>query len=231
MSAESPNSPWNSLETAKIVASLVTPVLVVLLGYQINQSFREADIARELSAQAAQLAQKEFEDARLRANARQAAVTNFSRFIYERRARSELLASALKRHAESPTEDSKREVSDRKRLYDDAYFNWNANHQANLFLVRQVLSSDRYTAFEGMVESRLVVQTFSPLDTCLTRAYDAAIRSKDPRPILEECNASELVQRALDCGYAITDALFKLSSPSGPIQESSSIVESRCPRL
>ena len=231
MSADPPKSPWNSLEIAKLLASLLTPVLVVMLGFQINQSFREADAAREQAAQAAQRAQKELEDGRLQSQARQAAVTNFSRFIYERRARSELLASALKRHAENPTEDSKKEVLDRKRLYDDAYFNWNASHQANLLLVRQVLGSDRYSAFEGMVEFRLVGQTFSPLDSCLTRAYDVAIRSKDPRPILKECNASELIQRALDCGYAITDELFKLSSPSGPIQESLSIIESRCPKL
>ncbi len=81
-----------------------------------------------------------------------------------------------------------------------------------------------------MVEFRLVGQTFSPLDGCLTRAYDASIRNKDPRPILKECNASELIQRALDCGYAITDELFKLSSPSGQSQESLSIVDSRCPK-
>ena len=231
MSVDPSKSPWNSLEIARLLASLLTPVLVVLLGFQINSSFRTADAAREQAAQAAQRAQKELEAGRLQSQARQDAVTNFSRFIYERRARSELLASALKRHAESPTEDSRKEVLDRKRLYDDAYFNWNASHQANLLLVRQVLGSDRYSAFEGMVESRLVGQTFSPIDGCLTRAYDASIRSKDPRPILKECHASELIQRALDCGYAITDELFKLSSPSGRSQESLSIVDSRCPNL
>lgn len=209
----------------------MTPVLVVVLSFQINRYFREADAAREQAAQVAQREQKEIEDRRLQSQARQAAVTTFSRFIYERRARSELLASALKRHAESPTEDSKKEVLDRKRLYDDAYFNWNASHQANLLLVRQVLGSNRYSEFEGMVEFRLVGQTFSPLDGCLTRAYDASIRNKDPRPILKECKASELIQRALDCSYAITDELFKLSNPSGLSQESLSIVDSRCPKL
>lgn len=231
MSVDPPKSLWNSLEIAKLLASLLTPILVVALGFQINRSFRDADAARERAVQAAQRIQKEAEDARLQSQARQAAVSTFSRFIYERRARSELLASALKRHAESPTEDSKKEVLDRKRLYDDAYFNWNANHQANLLLVRQVLGSDSYSAFERMVESRLVGQTFSPLDDCLTRAYDASIRSKDPRQILKLCNASELIQRVLDCGYAITDELFQLSSPSGRSQEPSRIVADRCPNL
>ncbi len=231
MSNDLPKSPWNSLEIAKLISSFLTSVLVVILGFQINIAFRDADAAREQAAQQAQQAQKEFEESRQRSQARQNAVSNFSQFIYERRARSELLVSTLKRHAKAPTEDSKKEVLDRKRLYDDAYFNWNASHQANLFLVRQVLGSDRYSAFEGMVEFRLVGQTFSPLDGCLTRAYDAAIRGKDPRPILKECKASELVQRALDCGYAITDELFKLSSPSGRSQESLSIVDNRCPQL
>lgn len=230
MKTEPPKSPWNSLEIAKLFASFLTPVLVVALGFQINMSFREADSTRERAAQKVQSTQKEIEENRQQSQARQAAVSNFSRFIYERRARSELLASALKRHAESPTEDSKNEVLDRKRLYDDAYFNWNASHQSNLLLVRQVLGSDRYSEFESMVEFRLVGQTFSPLDSCLTRAYDAAIRGKDPRRILKECSASDLIQQALDCGYAITDELFKLSSPSGRAQESLSIVDNRCPK-
>ena len=81
-----------------------------------------------------------------------------------------------------------------------------------------------------MVEFRLVAKTFSPIDRCLTQAYDLAIRGKDSRPMLKECRATELIQRALDCGYAITDELFKLSGPTGKAQESESIVDARCPK-
>jgi hypothetical protein len=215
-------SPWNSLEIAKLAVGLLTPIVVVAFGYQVTSSFRNADVQ-------AQKADKAVEDSRQLAQTRQTAVGNLSRFIYERRVRSELLLSALKRHANSPTEDSRRELIDRKHLYDESYASWNANHQANLLLVRQILGSTRYSTFEGLVESRLVSQTFAPIDNCLTQAYDLAIRNKDPRPLLKTCKTTELVQRALDCGYAITDELFKVSAPDGKYQEAASIVDSRCP--
>jgi hypothetical protein len=97
-------------------------------------------------------------------------------------------------------------------------------------LVRQVLGATSYSNFESMVEVRLVGKTFAPIDSCLTQAYDLAIRAKDPRTTLAECRATELIQRALDCGYAITDELFKLSGPGGRPQEAESIVDSRCPK-
>lgn len=218
MNSES-KSPWNSLEIAKLAVGLLMPIVLALIGYLINNAFRSADSA-----------QKELEELRQLYQTRQTAVGNFSRFIYERRVRSELLLSALRRHANAPTDESKKELIERKRLYDDAYVNWNTNHQANLLLVRQILGSTNYSSFEGMVEFRLVAKTFTPIDGCLTRAYDLAIRGKDSRPTLSECRATELIQRALDCGYAITDELFKLSGPSGKAQEAASIVDARCPK-
>jgi hypothetical protein len=222
-------SPWNSLEVAKLVVALLMPLALAAIGYLINSGFRSADEARAEAARQAERLQKELEGARQLAQTRQAAVGNFSRFIYERRARSELLHSALRRHADAPTEDSRRELIERKRLYDEAYVNWNASHQANLLLVRQVLGATSYSRFESLVEFRLVAKTFAPIDSCLTRAYDLAIRAKDPRSTLTDCRATELIQRALDCGYAITDELFKLSGPGGRPQEAESIVDARCP--
>ncbi len=228
MTDQSP-SPWNSLEVAKLAIGLLTPIVVVAFGYQVTSSFRSADVLRAEALIQAQKADKAVEDSRQLAQTRQTAVGNFSKFIYERRVRSELLLSALKRHAESPTEDSRKELIDRKRLYDESYANWNASHQANLLLVRQILGSTRYSTFEGLVENRLVSKTFSPIDNCLTQAYDLAVRNKDPRPVLKSCRATELVQRALDCGYAITDELFKVSAPDAKNEEAASIVDSRCP--
>ena len=229
MSDES-KSPWNSLEIAKLFVGLLMPLALAFIGYLINTGFRDADDARADALRQAERAQKELEVARQQAQTRQTAVGNFSHFIYERRARSELLHSALRRHAGAPTEDSKRELIERKRLYDEAYVNWNANHQANLLLVRQILGATNYSNFESMVEFRLVSKTFAPIDSCLTKAYDLAIRAKDPRPTLTECRATELIQSALDCGYAITDELFKLSGPGGKPQEAESIVDARCPK-
>ena len=222
-------SPWNSLEKAKLVVGLLVPVTLAGVGYFINLTFRSADEARAEALRNSERVSKEIADARLLAQTRQTAVGNFSRFIYERRTRSELLLSALKRHAQAPTEDSKKEILDRKRLYDESYVNWNVNHQANLLLVRQILGASSYSNFEGMVEFRLVAKTFAPLDSCLTQAYDQAIRGTDPSPSLKECHAADLVQRALDCGYAITDELFKLSVPNSKAKEAESIVENRCP--
>ena len=85
------------------------------------------------------------------------------------------------------------------------------------------------TNFEGMVEFRLVKNTFTPIDNCLTKAYDASIRGQDARPILKECKSGELIQRSLDCGYAITDELFKLSGGHGSVDGSESILDQMCP--
>jgi hypothetical protein len=211
-------SPWNSLEVTKLFLSLITPLAVVVIGLVINASFRTADDRRAREQQEAQLTVT-----------RQSAVFGLSRFIYERRVRSELLNSALLRHGLSPTDDSKKEVIERKRDYDNAYVNWNINNQANLLLIRQILAAKSYSDFENVVESRLVGQTLAPLDACLTRAYDLAIRQNDPRPVLVGCQSKILIQRVLDCGYAITDELYRLSELSHQRDEADAVLAQRCP--
>lgn len=208
------NGTWNSLEVTKLAASFLTPLLLFYLAFIVNQ----LEVARKAS-----------EDERIRTENRQAAVQEFSRFIYERRSRSALLLSALLRHTCNPVPESKQEVIERKRLYDEAYFNWNAHYQANLLLIRQILDSSEYSVFEAMVQSRLVKKTFTPIDECLTKAYDLTIRGGAPSRVLAECGMSELIQRALDCGYVITDELFKLSGKSGSQELPDSTVEDRCP--
>ena len=210
--------PWNSLEIAKLACGLLTPMLLFWIGHIAKDSLRAAEESR-----------KQLEAQRQTGETRRAAIQALSRFIYERRVRAEMLASALRRNAERPVGASKDELVKRKQLYDEAYVAWNANHQANLFLVRQVLGARDYSEFESIVEFRLVKQVFAPLDACLTRAYDRAIRDGDPRPELETCRAPELLQRALDCGYAITDELFKLATAGGDARQARSIVDERCP--
>ena len=186
-------NPWNSLEVAKLAATLMTPLVLFCLALIVNESIRET------------------ESDRIRSEYRQAAVQELSTFIYERRSRSALLLSALRRHSQDPVPESMQEVIERKRQYDEAYFNWNGHHQANLLLVRQILNSTEYSKFEAFVELRLVREAFTPIDQCLTQAYDITIRGRDPNSVLAECNVSQLMQLSLDCGFAITDALYRVS--------------------
>lgn len=227
--SEPTRTPWTSLEIAKLVVGILTPIALAVFGYLVNASFRAADESRTEALRKAGTVQRELDQSQSIAATRQAAVASLSRYIYERRVRAEMLLSGLKRHANAPTDDSRKEVVERKHKYDEAYVSWNTNHQANLLLIRQVLGSSTYSEFEALLEFRLVSQVFSPLDKCLTEAFDAAIRSRDPRPIVKACQATELVQRSLDCGYAITDELFRLSVPNGAVSASASIVNSRCP--
>ena len=192
---------WNTLEVAKLVTSVLTPLLIVWLAYVVDDTVRDAELIRQRA-----------EDERIQAETRQTAVREFSTFIYERRSRSALLLSALLRHAQDPVAESRQEVVERKRQYDEAYFRWNSHHQANLLLVRQILGSSEYSDLEAFVEFRLVRAVFWPIDRCLTDAYDATIRGRDPTAILAKCEASKLIQRALDCGHAITGELFGLSN-------------------
>ena len=167
--------------------------------------------------------QSEIEKLRLAAEARKAAVQNLSRYMYERRARAEMLVSSLRRNV------SQDEIKERKRLYDDVYVRWNSNHQANLFLVRDVLQEVQYSYFENVIEFDLVSKIFAPLDNCLTRAYDVELKDGDPNDILDKCNARGLLQQALDCSYAITDELYKISGGSTTQEAAARQISSRCP--
>jgi hypothetical protein len=215
------HSPWNSLEVTKLIVTALTPALIFIFGLRVNQSVRDSERADRVA-----------EEARAQADNRRLAVQNLSRFIYERRARAELVASSLRRNA------SIEELTRRKEAYDEAYVSWNSNHQANLLLIRQLLGNEEYTDFERLMEFQLVSRIFNPLDNCLTRAYDARLRKENPVPILDTCltgdaetSARTLVQAALDCGYAFTDELFRLSaSPGNPDRQDVGTreIEERC---
>lgn len=200
-------NPWNKFEIAKLVIPTLTPLLLFSLALFADNLIQKVELARKRSE----------------------AVQEFSRFIYERHSRSTLLLSALRRHTQCPVPESKQEVVERKRLYDEAYFNWNTHLQANLLLVRQILGSSEYSKFEAIVELQLVKEMFTPIDTCLTEAYDLTIRGGNPDSVLADCKASELIQRALNCGYAITDELFKLSSKGAGQKLSGPVVKEICP--
>lgn len=198
-------------------ALLRHPLFIVVVTFALSGLLGTA-FSQWLSKQA-----KEAERIRIEMEARRTAVQSFSRYVYERRARAEMLASSFRRQA--PLD----EVEERKRLYDDVYVRWNSNHQANLFLIRDVLQSEQYSLLESAVEFVLVGKIFRPLDTCLTKAYDARLNDEDPKAILDECQARRLLQEALDCGYAITDELYKLSGGGTVQSQAAAEISSRCP--
>jgi len=198
------SSKWNSLEVAKLGIATLTPVLLLWLGVMVSNSAQEME--------------------QIRIN--QLAIQNFSKAIYARRARAALLASSIKRNILMD------EIKYRKTLYDEAYFNWNANHQSNLLLVRKVLGNKEYTEFELMIEFHLVSKIFTPLDSCLTKAYDFRVKEgKSGKATYTSCNGPALLQQALDCGYALTDELYKLTykQHDGDLELATSIVRQRCP--
>jgi hypothetical protein len=155
---------------------------------------------------------------------RKAAVQNLSRSIYERRARADMLASSLFRGAQLD------EIKERKKLYDEALVRWNTNNQTNLFLVREVLRIDAYSFIESSVEFTLIDKIFRPLDVCLTQAYDAATSGNSAMSIVQECQVRKLLQDALDCGYAIADELYQLSSNATIPYRAASEIAARCPK-
>jgi hypothetical protein len=207
---------WNSLEITKLVVSILTPLLLFWIGYLVSDATRQSERAL-----------KEIEQTKELRRNNQLAVQNLAKRIYERRSRAELLASSLKRNV------SLDEIKKRKSQYDEAYFAWNRDHQANLLLVRSVLGEKQYSDFESMIEFYLVGKIFAPLDNCLTKAYDfRVLNGGSGKEILSSCKASELIQQALDCGYALTDELYKLTEQKGEGQrdKATSIVLQRCPR-
>lgn len=206
---------WSSLEITKLAISVLTPLLLFWLGYLVSESAKQSE--RTL---------KGIEEIKEVHRNNQMAVQNLAKQIYERRSRAELLVSSIKRDV------SLDEIIKRKSQYDEAYFQWNRDHQANLLLVRTVLGETQYSDFEAMIEFHLIGKIFKPLDACITKAYDYRIKNnKSGQEILNGCDASTLVQQALDCGYAMTDELFKLTERGDKRQRdvASSIVSKRCP--
>ncbi len=211
----STDSQWTSLEVTRLLVSVLTPLLLFWLGMLVSES-----------AQRTERALKEIERTREVQRVNQLAVQNLAKRIYERRSRAELLSSSLKRNV------ALEEIKQRKAQYDEAYFAWNRDHQANLLLVRTVLGEEEYSDFESLIEFHLVGNIFFPLDVCLTQAHDYRLTTGESgKDILSGCDSSGLLQQALDCGYALTDELFKLTEHSGDRQRrtATSIVAQRCP--
>lgn len=181
------------------------PVLVVaisfllsgVIGAAISYQFNEAAKHREND-------QREF-------LARQESVRTFSKLLYHRRVRAELLASSIIRGA------SETEIISRKNGYDQAYIEWNTNIQNSLFIAREIYKEDEYSLLENLVETRLVFGILSPLDSCLTRSFDEQMRNGGGSKVWINFNGKVLLNDVLNCGYALSEAMYRLSN--GTVQK------------
>lgn len=139
--------------------------------------------------------------------AKRQSIDNISALFYTRRTRAGLVVSSLRRGADVD------EVKDRKRAYDQAYVEWNANIRRNLFVIRDVMGARSFAPVEQTFEDGLVA-ALGDIDACLTKAYDTRVQGGDPRPILEACHMPDIYQFSLDCGASFTNELFKLTQLS-----------------
>lgn len=172
--------------TSVIVGFILTGVIGWLLTNWYNERQKQNDIAR------------------LRIESGTAAAQDIARIAYRRYTRASMLYSAFLRDAELD------EIHQRKKDYDEAYAEWGANLQSNLFVIRKLTGKIDYNFRESKFENALV-SAFTSVDACLTKAYDARIREREALPLLRSCNMTAQLKRTLDLSYDVTDELFRVA--------------------
>ncbi len=135
---------------------------------------------------------------------RRKSVETLAHLIYDRRTRAGMVVSSMRRNA--PLE----EIQYRKRVYDEAYVDWNKNILLNLFAIREVAGDLKFATLVKAFEDELVA-SMADVDRCLTKAYDGKLAGQDVAPLLEACHMPKIHQFVLDCGATFTDELYKLT--------------------
>lgn len=204
---DKPKSVWTSLEVAKLIAAALVPVSIAATGAYLTQKDRQKEEVR----------------------AHWEAIDHISRAALHRRVRAELLASALRRDAKSPTEHSLQELKQRKQAYDEAYVDWNANIGRYMLTLRRASGDTQYTQLESKQQRALVNTILKPMDACLTEAYDQAMARQGSKVslALDACNIRGLLQQSLDCTYEITDQAYLLAFVR--TAEPAALPSGRCP--
>jgi hypothetical protein len=179
-----------------LTLTLVGFILTSIVGGALSQCYEKARLNTENQLQ-------------LQAD-RKKALVSFTRLVYERRTRSAMLVSALR--ANRPFN----EVADKKRLYDGTFVEWNTSLQANLWQIRDMVSAADYSVFENDVES-LLVERLKAVDICVSDAYDRYLQKHNVTASFIQCKMDALLQSTLDCGYAITNELYKLLAANATI--------------
>ena len=196
---------------------------------QLEIALRQADIRRAEEATAADIRRADELHRQEIERERKDSVADFSRSISDRRIRAVLLASALRRHDAGSVASAEQEVLARKARYDESFAQWNTDIQVNMFRIRRVLDTKEYTFLENVVEQRLSAGLFAATDVCLTRAYDVSATGGKAGPLLDECRMPVLLKSTLDCGYTISDILFRMASSQVNFAELESEINMRCP--
>ena len=182
------NAQYRDVLAHPLTSVIVGFILTGIIGWALTNWYNER--------------QKQNDLARARFENGTAAAQDFARVVYRRYTRATMLDSALLREAEPE------EVRQRKKEYDEAYADWGASLQANLFVIRKLTGKFEYSALESPVENTLV-PAFTSIDQCLTKAYDARLRGQSPTPILRACKMKEQLKQTLDISYDVTEELFQ----------------------
>ncbi|WP_412564231.1 hypothetical protein [Thalassobius sp. MITS945101] len=179
------------------------PFVLTVLGFCLTAIFGSL-LEREYSAK--QVAQAEREAAIVLAHEQEAeaqrAFAAIEALTSERITRGAMLKSAIKR-------GSAEEVGPRKRVYDEAYVDWNTEIQARFVeLRRHVTDTNGDVSVLGTKLEAAISKTLTPLlsqiDACLTQAYDQTrkggegdagfVCSKQPN---HECRGLQVAEIAL----------------------------------
>jgi hypothetical protein len=170
--------------TSVVVGFILTGIIGWLLTNWYNERQKQNDLARVRFESGTEAAQK------------------IAQIVYRRYTRASMLYSSFLRSAELD------ELRQRKKEYDEAYADWGATLQSNLFTIRRLTGKIKYTSRESQFESALV-QSFTSIDACLTKAYDARIKGQQPIPILRSCDMTAQLEQALNLSYDVTEELFQ----------------------
>ncbi len=215
-------SPWNSLEVIKLLIAICVPVSIAFAGYWVARSAKEQDEIK----------------------ARRELIDQLARAALERRGRAELVASAIRRHAREPIDASLAEIIRRKREYDQSYVDWNANVKRYMLALRQASGGNEYSKFEEYLQKSLINRIFNPLDSCVTTAFDFAVRNRNQDSIgqldkcgyeicengkTETCGVKPLLQFSLDCSYAITEQATLVAGKVSSVEDAITKIQEVCP--
>jgi hypothetical protein len=201
-----PKSHWNSLEVVKVLIAATVPISIFIAGAAIANSTKRQEEVRS----------------------KWEAIGQLSHSALERRSRSELLGSAVRRQVKAPHDAGLAEVLSRKRAYDESYVEWNANVGKHMLALRRATSDTEYTRLESNLQRSLVNAAFRPLDACLTSAFDEVVRGNNNQAValMDACDTRKLIQEVLDCSYEITNEAYAVAAEVKTVQQASS---GRCP--
>jgi|HubBroStandDraft_4_1064222.scaffolds.fasta_scaffold161698_2 hypothetical protein len=156
--------------------------------------------------------------------------------IFERSFRANMIVSSIRRNAEIE------EIKERKKAYDITYVRYNSTIQSNLFRVREMFHTIKYTDFEQLFEGPLRALLVAQ-DNCVTNAYDNAISSDASKRTLAVDNLSHCpkidntpditsIWHSIEhCEYFYTEALFRIVEQDDQSQSPSKLkdeVQSAC---